>query len=696
MGTSLSSAVSFLFSRNTAWMLVWVIAVSMGVGVVRLTASSLRIDSLKTILPTAIDTERVTALNELAREYRYVSLDTSFMFAKQALTLSEKLNNKNGIAQALRSIGMVYQNQGKYDFALDYLLRSVTIFEETGDKTGLASSYNLIGEVYRGQEKYDDAVAYYRRSLAIHKAMGNKERIATVLGNICACYIKQRKFSQNLVDTLLYTEQLYQEVHSTTIFSAWHNLSDYYLERKDAENALKYARLTRIATEQISNKRYTIAALQNISMAFEQFGKRDSTLFYAQEARKIAQEYGYRDELKESYLLLSDIYSERGANDSALVYFKRYSTLKDSLFSAEMQNNIMHAQMELATATQQQEIKRLALFRNSLVIGVVLLVLLAIAIANRYRLKRNAAEELRRNNEEIMRQQNILEKQATEIELANTELLSTNESINQRNFELAELNREKNEILGIVAHDLKNPVSNIRMLSKLLRDDAKTLTESEIVEFSGDIYTVAERMFELITTLLDVNAIEEGSIRFNFSVFEIASFTESLVNNYRSRAAAKNITLNFEQNQSKDGAERYSVVAYADKNATMQVLDNLFSNAIKYSPYNKNVWVRVLTDDYAVLSDSTPQHGLLAPSQEYVRIEVQDEGPGLTNEDKEKIFGKFTRLSAKPTAGEHSTGLGLSIVKKMVEGMNGKVWVESEYGRGATFIVLLPKGEALV
>jgi signal transduction histidine kinase len=234
------------------------------------------------------------------------------------------------------------------------------------------------------------------------------------------------------------------------------------------------------------------------------------------------------------------------------------------------------------------------------------------------------------------------------------------------------------------------------MLSKLLRDDASTLTEAEVVEFAGDIYTVSERMFELITTLLDVNAIEEGSIRFNFSVFEIASLTEHLVHNYRSRANAKNIRLNFEQNQSKEGTERYSVVAYADKNATMQVLDNLLSNAIKYSPYNKNVWVRVLTDDYAVLHDSTPQHGLLAPSQEYIRIEVQDEGPGLTDEDKEKIFGKFTRLSAKPTAGEHSTGLGLSIVKKMVEGMSGKVWVESHYGRGATFIVLLPKGEAVV
>jgi signal transduction histidine kinase len=71
-------------------------------------------------------------------------------------------------------------------------------------------------------------------------------------------------------------------------------------------------------------------------------------------------------------------------------------------------------------------------------------------------------------------------------------------------------------------------------------------------------------------------------------------------------------------------------------------------------------------------------------------VEVQDEGPGLSAEDQKKLFGKFARLSAKPTGGEHSTGLGLSIVKKMVEAMNGKVWCESELGRGATFIVEFP------
>jgi signal transduction histidine kinase len=104
----------------------------------------------------------------------------------------------------------------------------------------------------------------------------------------------------------------------------------------------------------------------------------------------------------------------------------------------------------------------------------------------------------------------------------------------------------------------------------------------------------------------------------------------------------------------------------------VQVLENLLSNAVKYSPPGKSIFIRVKKEASAV------------------RLEVEDQGPGLSAEDQKKLFGKFARLSAKPTGGENSTGLGLSIVKKMVEAMNGQVWCESQPGRGATFILMLP------
>ncbi|MCU0425035.1 MAG: tetratricopeptide repeat-containing sensor histidine kinase [Candidatus Kapabacteria bacterium] len=654
-----------------------------------------RIDSLKTELNTATDKERVQVLNDLSREYRYIALDSSFMFAQQAQLLAEKLGDKVGVGFALRSMGQVYENQGKYDMALDHQFRALAAFEQAEHLPGIASASNLIGDIFRAQEKYEKALTNYHRALAIHQSMRNKERIATVLNNISVCYMRQGQF-QKALDTLLFTESLYKEVGSSNIRWAWLNLSEYHVKQKDFVNALSYALRTLDASQKVDDRLSVVAALHTIGLSYSRLGKLDSALMYGLRSTQAAVRFGFRNELKQSYFVLSEIYQDAKQNDSALYYYKHFSALRDSLLSAEMQNNVATLQMQLESAKQEEQIKRLSLYRNSLIGGVALLLLVAGLIANRYRLKKRSAEELKRTNDEILRQQSILEKQATEIELTNTELQSTIESVHHRNYELAELNREKNEILGIVAHDLKNPVSNIRMLAKLLRDETETLSSAEITEFSGDIYTVSERMFELITTLLDVSAIEQGTLRFSFSVFEIASLAENVVNNYKARAQAKDIKLHFEQNQNTEGLERYSLVAYADKNATLQVLDNLLSNAVKYSPYGKNVWVRVL-DDYAnMLTDATPTDTLLATPQEYIRIEIQDEGPGMTKEDKQKLFGKFTRLSAKPTGGEHSTGLGLSIVKKMVEGMSGKVWVESEEGKGATFVVLLPKGDAVV
>jgi signal transduction histidine kinase/ligand-binding sensor domain-containing protein len=266
---------------------------------------------------------------------------------------------------------------------------------------------------------------------------------------------------------------------------------------------------------------------------------------------------------------------------------------------------------------------------------------------------------LEQANREIHRQQHILESQAADIELANSEL-------QERNSQLQALNQEKNEFLGIATHDLKNPLAAIRMTISLIQRYFERMTKDEVIERLGAIATSAERMTTIITNLLDINAIESGKFNITPSNIELVALTRAIVEEYRERATAKNLALHF-----TTPAE--SISAYADANVTMEVLDNLISNAVKYSPQGKNIYIR------------------LNISNEAVAVEVQDEGPGLSDEDKKHLFGKFARLSARPTAGEHSTGLGLSIVKRMVEAMNGRVWCESELGKGAKFCVELPK-----
>jgi len=105
----------------------------------------------------------------------------------------------------------------------------------------------------------------------------------------------------------------------------------------------------------------------------------------------------------------------------------------------------------------------------------------------------------------------------------------------------------------------------------------------------------------------------------------------------------------------------------ADINACAQIIDNLISNAIKYSPLNKHIYLNVEQKD------------------EFGCVQIRDQGPGLSKADQQHLFEKFTRLSSMPTAGEHSSGLGLSIVKKLSNAMNGDVYCESEAGDGCLF-----------
>jgi len=240
--------------------------------------------------------------------------------------------------------------------------------------------------------------------------------------------------------------------------------------------------------------------------------------------------------------------------------------------------------------------------------------------------------------------------------------LRYSQEIEAKNVDLVKLNQEKNEFLGIVAHDLKNPLSAIKGYAEEIEEYCQEMSEAEIVELSGLIKKASAKMSTLITNLLDVNQIESGNIRLNLANVDIFPIVENIAQDYAKRAKEKDINLHF----SYEGDNFH---AYVDVDAIGQILDNIISNAVKYSPLGKNVCIK------------------LSANEGKIRCEVKDEGEGLSEDDQKKLFGKFNRLSTKPTGGEHSTGLGLFIVKKLAEAMNAEIWCESELGKGATFIV---------
>jgi signal transduction histidine kinase len=206
-------------------------------------------------------------------------------------------------------------------------------------------------------------------------------------------------------------------------------------------------------------------------------------------------------------------------------------------------------------------------------------------------------------------------------------------------------------------------LSNIVTSSDILSQDVE-MPREQLAEFLQIISASGKHMIHLVENLMDLNAIEQGRMNLQIAPCEVGEIVRGVAANHDSRAKAKQQELAFHE-------ESGPLVAMADPNSTIQIFDNLLSNAIKYSPMGKRIDIR------------------LRPDNGKIRCEVQDQGPGLTKEDLQKMFGKFAKLSAQPTAGEPSTGLGLSIVKKMVEAIGGNVWCESELGKGSTFVVEL-------
>jgi ligand-binding sensor domain-containing protein/signal transduction histidine kinase len=229
------------------------------------------------------------------------------------------------------------------------------------------------------------------------------------------------------------------------------------------------------------------------------------------------------------------------------------------------------------------------------------------------------------------------------------------------------LNDKKNEYLGIVAHDLRNPITAIMGYSEMLIADLRSgrVEKAELLEDLEKVHAVSKHMAFFISQLLDIAAIESGKVRLDRQSASIARIVQDVFPLHLWRAEQKGINLTIEP---LDALPDVPV----DHSKIASVVDNLLTNAIKYTYAGGSIRI----------------YGESSLSE--IQIHVKDTGQGLTPDDKKKVFATFTKLSAKPTGGESSTGLGLAIVKKIVEIHGGRVWVKSEHGKGSTFSFSLP------
>ncbi len=252
-----------------------------------------------------------------------------------------------------------------------------------------------------------------------------------------------------------------------------------------------------------------------------------------------------------------------------------------------------------------------------------------------------------------------------ELQEVNQKLLETQRELREKNKELEKVNAQKDRFLGMAAHDLRNPLGHIFTVADILLEDLDgkiTDQQRELLEITK---SSSQFMLDLVNDLLDIAKIESGKLNLNLQETDLAALVSQNVTRNRALAGKKNITLEVDV---PDDLPPLTV----DPGKMEQVLNNLISNAIKYSYPDTTVKIQLARQDDAVL------------------LSVADEGQGIPADEQDKLFQPFERTSVTTTGGEKSTGLGLAIVKRIVEGHHGKIWVESSVGKGTTFYVSLP------
>lgn len=249
-----------------------------------------------------------------------------------------------------------------------------------------------------------------------------------------------------------------------------------------------------------------------------------------------------------------------------------------------------------------------------------------------------------------------------------TELMArvrTHLALKNARDKLARLLSEKDELMAVLAHDLKNPLAAISLGVQTLQHRADP---AYIGKVSGQMEATVNRMREIIESLLAERAAERAGFPLTYQTVSLNQAIDEALSSLRPAALAKRIHLD-------TALPATSPQILADPHALRHILDNLISNALKFSPHGSTVHISAT----AAAADSPPS------------VQVTDEGPGLTTEDCAGLFQKYSRLSARPTAGESSTGLGLAIVKMLTERMGGTVHGGNRADRrGAVFTFSLP------
>jgi len=543
-------------------------------------------------------------------------------------------------AKLLRNLDRNYESLEEY-------LSVLPFYEQKNDLDNLAVLYNSIGLIYNDKGDFDLSLEYYLKANKAARANNSIVNLSFILNNISLALNGMEEFTRAL-DTLQVAVQ-FNTTHNNQfgVIQNYFNMSNNFLSLGEYESARDIATEGLRRSEALQFPHGVMFHSSSLASAHNQLGNVDRAYFYANQAIEFADRIQLTDIVPNMTLLLSNIYRDRGNYEKAYLMFKRSTEVTRELDAAR--RSIELSELSVKYRLEQKEAQFVLLEQNFEIqkrlnryqqLGLILLVFVSFIIAGFLVKNYRNQKRLRVLLNEVEEQRN---------------------NISDQNKELNRLNDDRETLIGIIVHDLKNPLFSISGLIELIQMKKHDI---ETTQYLSLIVQSTVKMSALINSLLDVKRIEKSIQSSDIETIHISPLIEEMLAGFHIQARRKQIEI---------VSEIQNLTVLTQPDYIVRICENLISNSIKFSyPQTKIRFIIKLLDELRWT------------------IIVEDEGPGIPEKERSKLFKMFSNISVKPTGGEDSTGVGLYTVLLLVQRLKGVLYLDTNYKKGARFVCEFP------
>jgi signal transduction histidine kinase/Tfp pilus assembly protein PilF len=578
-------------------------------------------------------------------------------YYEDAIKIYEEFNDSLSLIKVFNSQAINYQIRGNIDLAFETFLKSLDYARKVGDKTTIFNTLLNIGIMYDNIKDFDNCLKYYYEAMQYADEI-DKASLALLQSYIAEVYLtlKDNEKAEEYLQKAIENSNLSGDTKS--LIWAYSSLGYIQLDRKNFDKAENYFLESLKLARYIDYKLEIIHSLTDLGKFYNQTNNLSLAEKYLSEAFSLSEELKSLSDLSIVYKELSLLNAKNKNYKKAFEYHEKYKEYSDSLFIISNTEKFVELQTKHELKQKERETE-LLIHENELqkkIINsqkIIALVISLLAIASIIFIW-----ALLRNRSKILKAKNLLQ-------IKNDEIENNRSEISEKNEVLAGLNATKDKFFSIIAHDLRNPIAAFVSISELLELDYDRISDKDKREIISQMNSSSKNLIRLLENLLTWARLSNNKIEVYPESLLMKDILESSIHPYLQSAQNKKIKIMVDVPD--------VLVIETDIFITQTIVGNLINNAIKFSNQHSEINVS--------LTSTNISHKLV----------IKDNGIGIEESQLRNIFVLGKISSGRGTMGEGGTGLGLILVKELIEKLNWKIEVKSKVNAGTEFIISIPK-----